>query len=39
MLPWNSYRDELSEHAHGHHLVISAWIIVAVLVVLLVAFA
>jgi hypothetical protein len=39
MSPWNSYRDVLSEHAQGHHLVISAWIIVAVLAVLLVAFA
>jgi hypothetical protein len=39
MLPWDSYRDVLSEHARGHHLVTSAWIIVAVLAVLLVTFA
>jgi hypothetical protein len=39
MLPFDSYRDVLSEHARGHHLVASAWIIVAVLAVLLVMFA
>jgi hypothetical protein len=39
MLPLDSYRDVLSEHARGHHLVASAWIVVAVLAVLLVIFA
>jgi hypothetical protein len=39
MLPWDSYRDVLAEHASGHHLVTSAWVVVAVLAVLLVLFA
>jgi hypothetical protein len=39
MLPFDSYRDVLNEHARGHHFVISAWIVVAVLAVLLVIFA
>lgn len=39
MLPFDSYRDVLSEHGRGHHLVASAWIVVAVLAVLLVIFA
>jgi hypothetical protein len=39
MLPFDSYRDVLSEHARGHHIVASAWIVVAVLAVLLVIFA
>lgn len=39
MLPFDSYRDVLSEHARGHRLVTSAWIVVAVLAVLLVMFA
>jgi hypothetical protein len=38
MLPFDSYRDVLIEHARGHHFVISAWIVVAVLAVLLVIF-
>lgn len=39
MLPFDSYRDVLSEHARGRHLATSAWILVAVLAVLLVIFA
>jgi hypothetical protein len=39
MLPWDSYRDVLSEHARDHHFVPSAWIVVAALAVLLVVFA
>jgi hypothetical protein len=39
MLPFGSYRDALSEHARGHHLVWSAWIVLAVLAVLVVVFA
>jgi hypothetical protein len=39
MLPWDSYRDVLAEHERGHHLATSAWIVVAVLAVLLVLFA
>jgi hypothetical protein len=39
MPPWDSYRDVLSQHAGGHHFVVSAWIIVAAVAVLLVAFA
>ena len=35
MLPLDSYRDVLNEHARGHHFVISAWIVVAVAAVLL----
>jgi hypothetical protein len=34
MLPLDSYRDVLLEHARGHHFVTSAWIVVAVLAVL-----
>jgi hypothetical protein len=39
MLPWDSYRDVLSEHECSHHVVTSAWIVVAALAVLLVLFA
>jgi hypothetical protein len=39
MLPLNSYRDVLSEHIQGRHVVASAWIIVVALGVLLVMFA
>jgi hypothetical protein len=39
MLPWDSYRDVLSEHARDHHLVPSAWLVVAALAVLVVVFA
>lgn len=38
MLPFDSYRDVLAEHARDHHFVTSAWIIVAVLAVLVVIF-
>ena len=34
MLSFDSYREVLSEHARGHHLVWSAWIVVATLAVL-----
>jgi hypothetical protein len=33
MLPFDSYRDVLSEHAHGHRIVTSAWFIVAAIAV------
>ena len=36
MLPFDSYRDVLSEHARGHHVIISAWYIVAVAAVLII---
>lgn len=39
MWPLDSYREVLSGHARGHRVVASAWIIVAVLAVLLVIFA
>lgn len=39
MLPFDSYREVLSEHARGHRLVRSAWILVAALAVLLVLVA
>jgi hypothetical protein len=39
MLPFESYRDVLSEHIHGRHMVASAWIVVATLGVLLVMLA
>jgi hypothetical protein len=39
MLPFESYREVLSEHIEGRHDVASAWIIVIALGVLLVVFA
>ncbi len=39
MWPLDSYREVLSEHARGHRLVTSAWIVAATLMLLLVAFA
>jgi hypothetical protein len=39
MLPFESYRDVLREHACGRHLVASAWILVAALALLLVIVA
>lgn len=39
MLPFESYRDVLSEHIEGRRVVASAWIIVIALGVLLVVFA
>lgn len=39
MLSFDSYRDVLSEHARGHHLVKSAWIVAAVLTALVIMFA
>lgn len=38
MLPFDSYHDVLSEHARGHHIVKSAWIMLLVLGVLLAIF-
>jgi hypothetical protein len=38
MLPFDSYRDVLVEHARDHHFVIGAWIVVAALAVLVVLF-
>jgi hypothetical protein len=34
MLPFDSYREVLSEHARGHHLIKSAWLVVAVVAAL-----
>jgi hypothetical protein len=39
MLPLDSYREVLMEHARSRHIVASAWIVAIVLVVLLVIFA
>jgi hypothetical protein len=39
MLPFESYREVLSEHIGGRHVVASAWIVAVVVVVLLVMFA
>jgi hypothetical protein len=39
MLSFDTYRDVLSEHARGHHLVWSAWIVLAALAVLVVMLA
>jgi len=39
MLPFESYREVLSEHIEGRHMVASAWVIVVALGVLLVMFA
>jgi hypothetical protein len=39
MLPFESYREVLSEHIEGRHVVASAWIIVAALGVLALIFA
>jgi hypothetical protein len=38
MLSFDSYREVLSEHARGHHLVTSAWLVVATLAILFVVF-
>jgi hypothetical protein len=39
MLPFDSYREVLSEHARGHHLIKSAWVVAAVVAALLTIFA
>jgi hypothetical protein len=39
MLPFESYREVLSEHIEGRHVVASAWIVAAALGVLAVMFA
>jgi hypothetical protein len=39
MLPFDSYRDVLSEHARGHHFVTSAWFIVVAIAVFVVVAA
>ena len=39
MLPFESYREVLSEHIEGRHVVASAWIVAVALGVLLVMFA
>jgi hypothetical protein len=39
MLPFESYREVLSEHIEGRHVVASAWIIVMALGVLVAMFA
>ncbi len=39
MLPFESYREVLSEHVEGRHAVASAWAIVIALGVMLVLFA
>jgi hypothetical protein len=38
VFPFDSYREVLSEHARSHHLVISAWVVVAIVFALLVVF-
>ena len=37
MLTFDSYREELSEHARGYHVVESAWFIVIAVIVFLIA--
>lgn len=39
MLPFDSYREVLSEHARGHHVLISAWFIVAAVAVFIIMLA
>lgn len=39
MLPFESYREVLSEHIEGRHVVASAWVIVVALGVLVLMFA
>ena len=39
MLPFESYREVLSEHIEGRHVVASAWIVLVAVSVLLVMFA
>jgi len=39
MLSFVSYREVLSEHARGHHVVGSAWFVVVAIIVFLVVFA
>lgn len=39
MLSFDSYREVLYEHARGHHLVLSAWIVLAALAALVIVFA
>ena len=39
MLPFESYREVLSEHIEGRHVVASAWIVAVALGVLVVMFA
>ena len=39
MLPFDSYREVLSEHIQGRHVVASAWIVLVAVSVLLMMFA
>jgi hypothetical protein len=39
MLPFNSYLDVLSEHARGHHVLASAWFVVAAVAVFIIMLA
>ena len=39
MLPFDSYREVLSEHIQGRHVVASAWIVLVAVSILLVMFA
>lgn len=39
MLPFESYRDVLSEHIEGRHVVASAWIVAVALGMLLMMLA
>lgn len=39
MLPYSSYREVLSEHGRGRHVVVSAWFIVAAIAVFLIMVA
>jgi hypothetical protein len=39
MVPFDSYREVLNDHASGHHFIRSAWLVVLVIAVLLMVFA
>lgn len=39
MLPFESYREVLSEHIEGRHVIASAWIVAIAVGVLLMIFA
>jgi hypothetical protein len=39
MLPFESYREVLSEHIEGRHVIASAWIVAVAVGVLLMIFA
>jgi hypothetical protein len=39
MLSFDSYREVLNEHARGHHLIKSAWLVALVIAVLVIVLA